>query len=166
MRRIANRDIIKPTPEMLREITDMQEFERTKIGMDLHDDIGNQLFCIHMDLSIFEKIIPDEHKKEFSLVQQRLTQAMDSVHAISHGLVPMTLNKIGLSGKVPLSKREHEIVRLTCEELSLKEIANKLFISEHTVRNHRVNIMKKIGVKNVVGLVKYGFEANQGSRIE
>ena len=146
----------------------MQKFERTRIGMDLHDEIGNQLFCIHMDLSIFEKIIPHEHKKKFSLVQQRLTQAMDSVHAINarKEVLLNSSQNLDAFGKVQLTKREHEIVRLTCEELSLKEIANKLFISEHTVRNHRVNIMKKMGVKNVVGLVKYGFEANQGSRIE
>jgi two-component system, NarL family, response regulator DegU len=57
-----------------------------------------------------------------------------------------------------LSDREKEIVMLVCQELTIKEIGHKLSISENTVRNHRVNIMEKIGVNNMVGLVKYAYE--------
>jgi two-component system, NarL family, response regulator DegU len=57
-----------------------------------------------------------------------------------------------------LSDREIEIVKLVCQELTIKEIGNKLSISENTVRNHRVNIMEKIKVNNMVGLVKYAYE--------
>jgi two-component system, NarL family, response regulator DegU len=58
-----------------------------------------------------------------------------------------------------LSEREKEIVMLVCQELTIKEIGHKLSISENTVRNHRVNIMEKIGVNNMVGLVKYAYES-------
>ena len=58
-----------------------------------------------------------------------------------------------------LSDREKEIVILVCRELTNKEIGNKLFLSENTIRNHRVNIMEKVGVTNIVGLVKYAYEA-------
>lgn len=58
-----------------------------------------------------------------------------------------------------LSDREKEIVMLVCRELTIKEIGQKLSISENTVRNHRVNIMDKIGVNNMVGLVKYAYES-------
>jgi two-component system, NarL family, response regulator DegU len=57
-----------------------------------------------------------------------------------------------------LSDREKEIVVLVCQELTIKEIGQKLSISENTVRNHRVNIMEKVGVNNMVGLVKYAYE--------
>jgi two-component system, NarL family, response regulator DegU len=57
-----------------------------------------------------------------------------------------------------LSDREIEIVKLVCQELTIKEIGNKLSISENTVRNHRSNIMEKIKVSNMVGLVKYAYE--------
>jgi two-component system response regulator DegU len=57
-----------------------------------------------------------------------------------------------------LSDREREIVMLVCQELTIKEIGQKLSISENTVRNHRVNIMEKVGVNNMVGLVKYAYE--------
>jgi DNA-binding NarL/FixJ family response regulator len=57
-----------------------------------------------------------------------------------------------------LTDREKEILKLVCDELTIKEIGSKLSVSEHTVKNHRANIMEKIGVSNVVGLVRYAYE--------
>lgn len=54
-----------------------------------------------------------------------------------------------------LSNREIEIIRMICDELTMKEIAAILSISEKTVQNHRFNIMEKLGVHNTVGIVKY-----------
>lgn len=54
-----------------------------------------------------------------------------------------------------LSAREIEIIQLICEELTMKEIAKKLNISEKTVQNHRFNIMEKLGVHNTAGIVKF-----------
>jgi two-component system, NarL family, response regulator DegU len=59
---------------------------------------------------------------------------------------------------IDLSEREKEIVMLVCQEMTIKEIGQKLSLSEHTVRNHRSNIMEKVGVNNMVGLVKYAYE--------
>ncbi|UBM58803.1 response regulator transcription factor [Marinilongibacter aquaticus] len=54
-----------------------------------------------------------------------------------------------------LSSREIEIVALIGQELSSKEIAERLFVSVATVEKHRHNILKKLGVKNSIGIVKY-----------
>jgi two-component system, NarL family, response regulator DegU len=54
-----------------------------------------------------------------------------------------------------LSRREVEIVRLICDELTMREISELLNISEKTVQNHRFNIMEKLGVHNTAGIVKY-----------
>ena len=54
-----------------------------------------------------------------------------------------------------LTPREKEIIRLITEEYTSREIGEKLFISFHTVERHRKNIIAKLGVKNVAGLVKY-----------
>lgn len=61
--------------------------------------------------------------------------------------------------RVPLSERETEILQLICMELTISEIGARLSLSENTVRNHRVKIMAKIGVRNTAGLVKYAFQS-------
>ncbi|MCF8229296.1 MAG: response regulator transcription factor [Bacteroidales bacterium] len=54
-----------------------------------------------------------------------------------------------------LSKREIEILRLVARGLTNSEIAEKLFISTHTVISHRKNISHKLGIKSVAGLTVY-----------
>ncbi len=54
-----------------------------------------------------------------------------------------------------LTDREIEILKLIADQKSTREIANALFISVNTVETHRKNLIKKIQVKNVVGLALY-----------
>lgn len=44
-----------------------------------------------------------------------------------------------------LSSRETELIHLIAEGLTNKEIADKLFLSVHTIKTHRKNIIKKVG---------------------
>ncbi|RXK86539.1 response regulator [Filimonas effusa] len=57
-----------------------------------------------------------------------------------------------------LTKREKEVLQLIIDELTSQEIAAKLFISPHTVENHRISLMQKLEVKNTAGLVKKALE--------
>ena len=61
---------------------------------------------------------------------------------------------LGGDDEITLTRREKEVLREVLNEHSNKEIAEKLFISEKTVENHRSNLFVKFGVKNVAGLVK------------
>ncbi len=54
-----------------------------------------------------------------------------------------------------LTMREREVLKLLAEGKSTKEIAADLYISPHTVRRHRSNIMEKLDIKNLADLVKY-----------
>ncbi len=54
-----------------------------------------------------------------------------------------------------LTSREQEVLRLIAEGMSNKEVAQKLSISVRTVEHHRLNIMRKLDVSNVAGLIKY-----------
>jgi two-component system nitrate/nitrite response regulator NarL len=72
----------------------------------------------------------------------------------------------GLQGKkaennphmVELTEREKDVLRLIVQELTSHEIADKLFISFHTVETHRKNLISKLQVKNIAGLVKYAVQ--------
>lgn len=57
-----------------------------------------------------------------------------------------------------LTKREQEILNLITQAKNNKEIATELYISDQTVGVHRKNIMRKLGVKNTVNLIKFAIE--------
>lgn len=63
-----------------------------------------------------------------------------------------------------LSKREMEVLAEIINELTTKEIAEKLFISQHTVESHRKNMLSKLGARNTAGLVKYALEKGLGDK--
>jgi DNA-binding CsgD family transcriptional regulator len=46
-------------------------------------------------------------------------------------------------------------LKLICEELTSEEIAKRVFLSKKRVDAIRIELMKKIGVSNVAGLVLY-----------
>jgi len=54
-----------------------------------------------------------------------------------------------------ISTREADIVKYIALGFSNKEIADKLFLSAHTVVTHRKNITRKLGIKTVPGLTIY-----------
>jgi len=57
--------------------------------------------------------------------------------------------------KYQLTKREVNIIKLICSEMSSKQIADNLFLSEFTISTHRRNIFRKLEVKNVAGLINF-----------
>ena len=62
------------------------------------------------------------------------------------------------NAEVHLTTREIEIVQLIEKEMSNKQIAEKLFLSERTIETHRKNIFRKTNTSSVIGLVKYAYE--------
>jgi two-component system response regulator NreC len=54
-----------------------------------------------------------------------------------------------------LSDREQQVFRLIVEGNSTNDIADVLCISPKTVEKHRANVMKKLGIRDLVALVKY-----------
>lgn len=57
-----------------------------------------------------------------------------------------------------ISQREKEVLKLIAYENTSKEIAQELYISNHTAITHRKNLIEKLGVKNTAGLVRRAFE--------
>lgn len=57
-----------------------------------------------------------------------------------------------------LTRREKEVLDLIVKEHTSEDIAQKLFITTKTVEAHRSNLIQKLGVKNVAGLVRVAIE--------
>ena len=63
--------------------------------------------------------------------------------------------------KYKLTKREVEIIRLVCQHLRTKDIAERLYLSEFTVHTHRKNIMRKLELSDsTVALYEFARKAN------
>lgn len=57
--------------------------------------------------------------------------------------------------KYKLTKREVEIIRMVSREMSTKQIAAALFLSELTINTHRRNVFRKLEIFNVAGLINF-----------
>lgn len=57
-----------------------------------------------------------------------------------------------------LTRREKDVLRLIVAERTTQEIADELFVTVNTVETHRANLIQKLGVRNVAGLVKVTLE--------
>lgn len=60
--------------------------------------------------------------------------------------------------RVHLTQREIEIIKLIEREMSNKQIAAHLFLSEKTVETHRKNIYRKTETNSLIGLIKFAYE--------
>ena len=58
-----------------------------------------------------------------------------------------------------LTSRQREILQLVAEGLTTKEIARKLSLSVKTVETHRTQLMRRLEIHDVAGLVRYAIRA-------
>lgn len=95
-----------------------------------------------------------------------IIQAIDIVALGGHYWSPEINQILVRSLKKPqdpsmeLSSRETEVLKLVILEMTTREIAEKLFVSERTVETHRKNLLRKTNSKNTVGLIKYAYQNN------
>jgi two-component system, NarL family, response regulator DegU len=141
----------------------LQKYPDVKIIiLTMHD---SSKFILHMmDLGVHAFLLkntePDELEKAIYAVADKDFYHNDLVVAVLRKNVnEKKMGQRPTFQAAELTEREKEVLLLICQELTMKEIGQRLFLSENTVRNHRVNIMEKVGVNNIVGLVKYAYEA-------
>lgn len=78
---------------------------------------------------------------------------------ISDGVVQRYLNRgeedLAMSPLERLTPRQREVLQLVAEGNTTKEIADKLELSPKTVETHRSDIMSRLGIRDVAGLVRF-----------
>ena len=76
------------------------------------------------------------------------------IRALSHSN-PLRLNNS--NGMPLLTRREEDVVRLVADGLKNREIAQRLKVKEHSIRNYLYRIFEKLGVSSRVELILYAF---------
>ncbi len=76
--------------------------------------------------------------------------------AISRQVVDGYVQRVGVgAGADPLTQRQREVLKYIAEGRSTKEIAFELDLSVKTIETHRAQIMERLGIRDVAGLVRY-----------
>lgn len=77
----------------------------------------------------------------------------------AHALNGVEALNLARNLKIDLFLMEIEILKLIAEGLSNKEMDEELFISHRTVDTHRTNLMKKLDVHNIAGLIRFAIKS-------
>lgn len=75
-------------------------------------------------------------------------------------ILPSSRNRTMVSGSVGLSRREREVLQAVLDNLSNKEIAGQLNISERTAKFHVSNLLAKFGVQRRADLIVMSFNGS------
>jgi DNA-binding NarL/FixJ family response regulator len=107
-------------------------------------------------VTMIEKSIHKVHEGEIWLDSNTTAAVFRSFAAPSSSEFPNS----HVNGKLPreraqLSQREREIIILIAQGYKNKEIAEKMFITEQTVKNHLHNVFDKLGVSDRLELALY-----------
>lgn len=94
-----------------------------------------------------------------------LRHALNEVHSAgfyyTENVTNSLLNSLDKKEKSPvvkLKERELEFLKLTCSEMTYKQIAEVMFISPKTVENYREALFEKLEAKTRIGLVLYAIK--------
>jgi DNA-binding NarL/FixJ family response regulator len=102
---------------------------------------------------------PDEIRKSIYAVYENGYYFNDLVNkALLKKLVIKNNFKPSFNQNVEFSEREHEVLKLICEEKTAAEIAKEIFLSPRSVEGIRQRLIEKVGVRNTAGLVMFAIK--------
>jgi DNA-binding NarL/FixJ family response regulator len=150
----------------------MNGLEATKKIKEKHPEIKVIILSMHNEGSLVKKLIScgadgyilknSDREELISAIQKVNKGSKYFSHEVTLSLAELDSNASSDPGKDSfihdLTEREIEILKLIAEGYSNKEIGEQLFISYRTVDTHRTNLMKKIGVNNIAGLIRYAIK--------
>ncbi len=133
----------------------------TKILMlTMHKESEYLYFAIKAGVDGF--LVKEDADSELLLALEAIRQGKMYISPLLSEQLPELLaqqhRRKGVKVSEPLTDREKQILKLTAEGRSSKEIGELLFISTRTVQNHRANIMRKLNLKKTTDLVKYAVQ--------
>lgn len=122
--------------------------ERNRIGQALQDAVARVLFNIGLEST---------EAADIGKLLDRLAPVSgpvpeDAARQMANGL------RHTIAGEEPINERELQIIKLLAEGRSNKEIGEKLFLSENTIRYHIHKILQKLDVSRRIEIVRVAME--------
>jgi two-component system response regulator NreC len=165
---VLNPDVILMDIEMP-EMSGIQASEEIKRNFP---HIKIIIVSMHNEKQLIKKLI-DQGADGYLLKNSQQSEVMDAIEKViknqpyfsqdvTLSLLDKSQAKIGHStetlSELQLTERETEILKLVSQGMTNKEIGDTLNISHRTVDTHRTNLMKKLDVTNVAGLIRFAFK--------
>jgi two-component system, NarL family, nitrate/nitrite response regulator NarL len=113
------------------------------------------VFCRGHSFNALPKCIRKVHEGQIWVTNSELEFLLDLVISMR----PLQFRPA--LGMARLTARERDVARLVAEGLRNQDIADKLNLSEHTVRNYLLRIFDKLGISSRVELVLYAFSGDE-----
>ena len=130
-------------------------------------EVKTLIVSMHTDTGMIDTLIKSDVDGYLSknATQSELLLAVKTILSndkyFSESVKQAYMNNVFNKGKdtmVTLTKREKDVLKLIAEEYTTQEIADKLFLSKHTIESYRKNLISKLNVKNLAGLTKYAIK--------
>jgi two-component system nitrate/nitrite response regulator NarL len=115
------------------------------------------VFCRTEPLEALAKCIECAHRGQVWANSRELSYLLEAVSE------SMSMRRPDDSSLSSLSKREQDVVLCVADGLSNREIAQRLNLTEHTVKNYLFRVFEKLGVSSRVEVVLYVFKQLQHS---
>lgn len=137
------------------------KFEDIKvIGLSFHEEEKYILYMIELGAHgyLLKDSDPEELEKAIYAVWDRDFYINELTVKVMRNHIAHNPSKPKFYTEAEVTPREKEILKYICQEKSSKEIAGLLCMNFRTVDKCRSHLLDKLGVKSIVGLVKYAIE--------
>ena len=109
-------------------------------------------------------VLKDAEKAELELALKSVTRGGSYLSpAVSRSVINDYTERAGRNSLERLTTRQREILQLIAEGDSTKDIARRLGLSIKTIETHRAQLMARLDIHDIAGLVRYAIRAGIAS---
>lgn len=140
--------------------------ELTKIIKEEYRSINMLIVSMHNDAETVGQLI-SHNVDGFIPKSANKTELLEAIASILNGekyfskkIKDVFFQKkiIKKEEKIKLTKREIDVITLIAKEYTTQEIADKLYLSKHTIESYRKTLISKLNVRNLAGLTKHALK--------
>ncbi|PRD47939.1 response regulator [Sphingobacterium haloxyli] len=147
-------------------LPDISGIELSRQFSDSYPDLRIIVLSIHNEKAVIGSVLKN-NVKGYLLKNSAGDEIIDAIHQVMEGETYLCLqvreiynngHGSGLEAVPVITRREKEVLSLIAEGFTSSQIADKLFISTHTVDSHRKNLMEKFNTNSIAAVVKRATE--------
>lgn len=149
-------------------LPDISGIELSRQLREIYPDIRIIILSVHNEKAVIGSVLKNK-VNGYLLKNSAGDEIVEAIHRVLKGETYLcrqvreiydNADSAGLEAVPIITRREKEILALIAEGLTSSQIADKLFISTHTVDSHRKNLMEKFETNSIAVVIKLATEYN------